>query len=257
MSLISLIRNLIDGSKGLEVNSLPTKGYFYPKDFLIKIKKAKDEDIIEYELKYDSDNLMEIVECVKNIVQKNTIFSNSYNFEDLKSVDIIFIFLEIVKFTTNRQIQIEFFNDEMSKIDFIEFSSNNFNYFNFENLKKLYNEEERVFEIEGYKFSMPSVGVENCLSQFLLSKSNKEDSESFTNYSYDFLFFLGVKNTLTFSEIENLITIFNFDIDDHEKNKIKSIINSFIGMIGYQLKFNNNLIDVKTNLNLEKIWQKS
>jgi hypothetical protein len=255
MSLISLIRNLIDGSKSLEVTSLPTKGYFYPTGFEIKIKKAREEDIIEYEYKYDSDDLMEIVECVKKIVKSNTVFKHPYIFDDLKSVDIIYIFLEIVKFTTNQKIKIEFFNDEVSKIDFIEFSSNNFNYFNFEQMHKLYNELERVFEVEGYKFSMPSVGVENSLSQFLLSKSNKENSEKFSNYSYDFLFFLGGKNTLTFSEIENLITIFNFDMDDREIDKIKSIINSFIGMIGYQLKFKNYLIDVKANLNLEKIWK--
>lgn len=255
MSLISLIKNLIDGAKILDISSLPTKGYFYPENFNIKIKKAKDEDIIAYEYKYDSDNIMEVVECVKKIVQNNTIFNSPYIFEDLKSVDIIFIFLEIVKFTTKKTIKIEFFNDESSKIDLIEFSSKNFNYYNFDDLELFYNNNERVFEIEGYKFSMPSVGVENCLSQFLLSKANQENSEIFADLSYDFLFFLGGKNSLTFLEIENLITIFNFDMDDIEKNKVKKIIKSFMDMIGYQLKFKNHLIDVKTNLNLEKIWK--
>jgi hypothetical protein len=255
MSLISIIKNLIDGSKKLDITSLPTKGYFYPKDFTIKIKKAKDEDIIEYEYKYDSDNVMEIVECVKRIVKKNTIFSQDYQFDDLKSVDIIFIFLEIVSFTTSKTIRIEFFNDDLRKLDTIDFSSKNFNYYNFEQLNSYHNEDDRNFEINGYKFSMPSVGVENCLAQFLLTKSNRDNSQIYSQLSYDFLFFLGFRNSLTFDEIDNLITIFNYDIDENEREKIKSIIELFLAMIGYQLKFKNHLIDVKANLNLEKIWK--
>lgn len=255
MNLITLIKNLVEGYKQFSISSLPTKGYFYPKDFSMKIKKAKEEDIIEYEYKYDSDNVMEIVECVKRIVKKNTIFNDNYSFEDLKSVDIIFIFLEIVSYTTSKPIKIHFFNDQVRTSDFIEFNTKNFNYYNFESIKKFHNESERVFEINGYKFSMPSVGVENCLSQFLLSKSNQENAEEFTNYSYDFLFFLGWKNSLSFSEIENLITIFNFEIESSEKSKIKDVIDMFMAMIGYQLRHNDNLIDVKSNLDLEKIWK--
>jgi len=255
MSLISILKDLIDGSKKVDVTSLPTRGYFYPDDFSIKIRKAKDEDIIEYEYKYDSENVMEIVECVKRIVEKNTIFGDKYQFNDLKSVDIIFLFLEIVSFTTHKTIKIEFFNDELSKIDTIDFSPKNFNYYNFDQIKSYHNPSEAVFEINGYKFSMPSVGVENCLSQFLLTKSNRENSEIFSQLSYDFLFFLGFKNSLTYDEIDNLITIFNYDIEESEKKKIKSIIELFLSMIGYQLRFRNHLVDVKTNLNLEKIWK--
>lgn len=102
---------------------------------------------------------------------------------------------------------------------------------------------------------MPSVGVENSLTQYLLSISNNVGSDKYNDYSYDFLFFLGKKNNLTFEEIENLITIFNFDIDDREKKKIKSIIKKFIEIIDYSLKVNNLLIDVKSRLDLENIWK--
>jgi hypothetical protein len=255
MNLFSLIRNLVDGSKVLDISSLPTRGYFYPEDFVVKIKKANDEDIIEYEYKYDSQNIMEIVECVKRIVQKNTIFNKDYDFNYLKSVDIIFIFLEIVIFTTKKTIKIEFFNDESRKPDTIDFSSKNFKYYNFDSVKEFYDVNDRSYLINGYRFSMPSVGIENCLAQFLLTKSNNDNAELYSNFSYDFLFFLGFKSHLSFDEIDNLITIFNYDLDDQEKEKIKSIIDMFLGMIGYQLKFRNHLIDVKSNLNLEKIWK--
>ena len=102
---------------------------------------------------------------------------------------------------------------------------------------------------------MPSVGVENSLTQYLFSISNIDGCDKYNDYSYDFLFFLGKKNNLTFEEIENLVTIFNFDIDDDEKKKIKSIIKKFIEIIDYSLKVNNLLIDVKSRLDLENIWK--
>ena len=58
--------------------------------------------------------------------------------EDLKSIDIVFLFLEIVKYTTDRSIKIEFFNDDLGKKDRINFDVNNFKYFNLkEFLKKI------------------------------------------------------------------------------------------------------------------------
>jgi hypothetical protein len=102
---------------------------------------------------------------------------------------------------------------------------------------------------------MPSIGVENCLTQFLVSKSVDKNAEIWNDYTYDFLFFLCGVNNLNFSEIENLVTIFNSDIDDQEREKVKSIIENFMGIISYTLKVNNRVIDVKEKLDLEKIWK--
>jgi hypothetical protein len=102
---------------------------------------------------------------------------------------------------------------------------------------------------------MPSIGVENSLTQYLMSLSDLPDTDMYNEYSYDFLFFLGRKNNLNYEEIENLITIFNFDIDDEERVKIKSVINEFIEIVGYNLRHKNLLIDVKSNIDLENIWK--
>ena len=109
--------------------------------------------------------------------------------------------------------------------------------------------------MDGYRFSMPSIGVENALTQYLIDLSQVPDTDKYNEFSYDFLFFLGKKNTLDNNEIENLITIFNYVIDDDEKSKIKSVINKFIEIVGYNLKHRNLLIDVKSNVDLENVWK--
>jgi len=255
MGLLEIIKDIVSCNQRIDVKKLPSQGYFYPSDFDIRIKKANDEDVIDYEYNFDSEDILGVIESIKKIVMKNTIFSNKYKFEDLKSVDIVFIFLEIVKYTTNRNIKIEFFNHDLGKHDKINFDMNHFKYFNFKYFIEYYIPEEYSFLIDGYKFSMPSVGVESSLTQYLFSISNVDGSDVYNDYSYDFLFFLGKKNNLTFGEIENLITIFNFDIDQEEKNKIKSIIEKFIGIVDYSLKLNNIIIDIKSRLDFKNIWK--
>ena len=255
MGLLEIIKNIVSGYRRIDKTKLPSQGYFYPKDFEIKVKKATDEDIIDYEYNFNSENILDVIESIKKIVTKNTYFSKDYKFEDIKSIDIVFIFLEIVKFTTSRDIEIEYFNDDLGKKESIKFDIENFNYFNLNKFTKNYLPKDCSFLIDGYKFAMPSVGVENSLTQYLFSVSNVPGSEKYSDYSYDFLFFLGKKNNLTFEEVENLVTIFNFDIDDVEKEKIQSIIKKFISIIDYNLKVNNSLVDVKSRLDFEAIWK--
>ena len=252
MDIPSILQRLLTHSQRIDIKSMPSQGIFYPKDFEIEIKKADVEDIINYEYKFDKENIFTIIDLVKDVVNKNIILNRKYQFEDIKSVDIIYIFLEIVKLTTNKKIKIPYFNDDIGMPDTIEFNSNNFNYFDFSKYLKYHDIERGEISINDYKFSMPSIGVEKCLTEFLLSKANDNNAKKWNSYSYDFLFFIGNKRHLTFNEIENLITIFNFDIDNNEKDKIKNTINIFIDMVGYGLKKNNKVIEVKSKIDLCK-----
>ena len=106
-----------------------------------------------------------------------------------------------------------------------------------------------------YRDEMISDGIENCLTHFLIKKSDTPDAKKWNSYSYDFLFFVGNKNNLTFDEIENLVTIFNFDIEEVEQNKIREIVKEFMKVVGYSLQLNGKVIDVKSKLDLETIWK--
>lgn len=255
MNIYEIIKSLLGKNKKIDVKHLPTQGLFYPEDFELKIKKADMEDIIDYEYNFDKDNIFAMIESIKKIVKNNTLFNKDYKYEDIKSVDIVYVFLEIVKFTTNKKIEFAYFNDKLGKPDKLEFTSDNFDYFDFSKWEKDYDKEERTIVSNGYKFCMPSIGVETCITEFLISKSEEPNSAVYNHYNYDFTFFIGNKNKLSFSEIENLIQIFTFDLDDKEQKKLKSIKQKFMGLIGYAIKNDGKVIEFKSRLDLETIWK--
>ena len=87
MKLINLFKKLLKIQKKLDIDKLPSRGLFYKDDFEIYIKKVDVQDIIEYEHKYDSDDLGTVIYKLKAIVEKNAIFSEGYSFIDIKSID--------------------------------------------------------------------------------------------------------------------------------------------------------------------------
>lgn len=256
MNLIRLIKNLLTSKVKIDVKKLPSQGFFYNDNFEIYIKKADINDIKEYESDYNRENLSSVLRKLKKIVEKNVILSKNYTYNHIKSIDIVFLFLEIVKLTKNKNIKIEYYNDENSKSEFIDFDSKNFNYFHIsEELFGLWNKKERIFDINGYKYSLPSIGVENSLTMYLISKSYEKDALKYNEYNYDFTFFLGNKEVVNFEEIENLIQIFNFDIEEDEYKKIEEVIKLLNPMQKYSLKKGDRIIEMSSKLNLEKIWK--
>lgn len=253
--MIEFVKNMFGlNHKKVSIQNLPSLGLFYKEDFKIIINKASSKDIKEYESNYEKDDIGLIIYYIKKIVSKNIILSNSYEFNDIKSIDIIFIFLEIVKFTKGKNINFIYINKETNLEDKIEFCSKYFNYFNIGNMIKYYDYEERCFIVDEYKYTLPSVGVENSLTNFLMNKSGSE-IEFYSDLFYDFTHFVGDKNVLSFAEIENLIEIFNSDLDKIEMDKIKNIILMFSPLQRYSLIKDNKVVEMTSEIDLEKIWK--
>ena len=179
----------------------------------------------------------------------------SYN--DIKSIDIIFIFLEIVKLTKGKPISLVYFDKNNDIETKIEFGTKYFNYYKISNkIMKFYDSNDRSFSINGYKYTLPSIGVENALTNFLIIKSNESSNiKEYSNYNYDFTYFLADKNFIKFKEIENLIQIFNYDMESDELEKTKSIIKIFSPLQRYSLKKNGKIVEMNSKINLEKIWR--
>jgi len=133
MSLINLIKSLLNLQKKLDKKILPSQGLFYKDDFEIWIKKANVGDIIEYEHDYVKDDVGVVITKLKKIVENNTILSSGYTYNDIKSIDVVFVFLEIVKLTKGKSINLNYFDDEKGKESIIEFDSSHFNYFKIDN----------------------------------------------------------------------------------------------------------------------------
>lgn len=254
--MIDFFRELFVKRVKLDTKILPSQGLFYKPDFEITIKKASKEDILDYEKNYVKDDIGTVIYLIKKIVEKNIKLSNGCIYEDIKSIDIIFIFLEIVKLTKGKPINLLYFDKETDSEGKIEFGSKYFNYFQFTNkLLQNYSNEDRSFTINGYKYTLPSIGVENSLTNFLIVKSGEEDAFNYNNYTYDFTYFVGDKNNLKFKEIENLIQIFNFDMDKDEMKKMKEVIKTFLPLQRYSLKKDGRIVEMNSKINLEKIWK--
>ena len=241
--------------KRIDTRILPSQGLFYKSDFTLSIKEADRVDIEEYEKNYIKDDIGIIIYYIKKIVERNVILSDGYKYDDIKSIDIIFIFLEIVKLTKNKPIKLKYFDTDTNKEDFIEFGPKYFNYYQLGDMFKYYNYDERSFNIKGYKFTLPSVGIENSLTNFLIIKSEEPDAVKYNDYFYDFTYFVGDKNYLNYSEIENLLQIFNFDIDEYEMLVVKEIIEEFSPIQKYSLFKNGKVIELNSKIDLEKIWR--
>jgi hypothetical protein len=255
MNLINLVKRILNINKEIDTKKLPSQGLFYNDDFKIYIKKADVIDIIEYEFNYVKSDIGVVIEKLKKVVDKNTTFSNGYKFNDIKSIDVIFLFFEIVNFTKNKSVSLSYLDDNGNE-EVIEFNSKHFNYFIInDDLMNSYNKKDKEFDIDGYKYTLPSIGVENSLTNYLISKSNKKGAIKYNSYNYSFTYFLGKKNVVSFPEIDNLIQIFNFDMDDNEIKKVNSIVNTFLPIQKYSLKKGNDIIDINSKINLEKIWK--
>ena len=253
--ICNLIKGVVSTKRKIDVSKLPSQGLFYKDDFSVNIKKANTEDIKEYEKNFIKDNLGLIIKKVKDVVEKNIILSSGYIFEDIKSIDVVFLFLEIVKYTTGKSIKIVYI-DKNNKESFIEFDQKFFNYHKVsENIMKSYNSIDRNFKVNGYTYTLPSIGVENSLTLFLIEKSKFSDAIKYQKLIFDFTYFVGDKNFLTFSEIENLIQIFNFDIEKDELEKIKEVLLIFSPLQRYSLIKDGKEIDINSKIDLENIWK--
>ena len=256
MSLNNILRGILNLQKKIDLKKLPSQGLFYKEDLELWIKKADVGDIIEYEYQYEKEDLGLVITRVKRIVENNVILSNGYNYQDIKSIDIVFLFLEIVKFTTNKEIDVKYYNDSIGKDDIITFDSTNFNYAVIDDkILQNYDKLSREFVIDGFRYSIPCIGVENSLTHFLILKSDAPNASDYNTFSYDFLYFLGHKNNITFNEIDNMIQIFNFDMSEEDQKKIRKIIKSLSSIGRYALRKDSKIIDVSAKIDLEKIWK--
>lgn len=255
MEITSLIKSLMGINKKIKLEDLPSKGLFYPEGLEISIKKASMEDIIKYDLEFKETDILSVIGNIKTIVINNTILSEGFSWRDIKVLDLVWIFLEIAKFTTSKKVVIEYFNDYENKVKEIEFNSNTYSYFNYDKYKDNYDSDKREFIIDGYRFSFPTLGVEHDLIKYVNSKSGKKNAKKLSEYNFNFIFFLGQKSALSKKEVENLITIFNKDLDELEIKKIDVIIQKFSQAIKYSVEIEGREIDINNKINLKNIFK--
>lgn len=240
----------IKNVKKLNIKKLPTQGFFYPKDFTISIRKASLDDRLLYNFNFVKDDISVILSETKRIIKNCLILNKKYKYEDIKSNDLLYIFFEIVKFTMDRDIMIPF-KDVVGNTSYVPFTQKHFNYFDFNSMNCEYDSKTREFIKNGWRFSLPSLGVENCLVDYIY---DLDEAGEKTDWSYDFLFFLGNKNYISSEEFDNLITIFNSDLDDKSKEEVRDIVKTIYKSIGYSLVVEGKVIELDMKIDFEKLF---
>lgn len=247
----NVLKSVFDHDKYVDINlsELPSRGQFYPDDLTIKIKQAEEEDIDKYHSRYIEGDFMSIFMGIKYVVKHNVKLPKNYMFENIISIDVLYIFLEIVKLTKNRDILISV-GDET-----VVFGPDSFKYFEFtENYLENFDDEHKEFVYDGFRYSPPTVGAESSISRFMYEMHRENRLEEFSDSSYDFLYFLGGKAGLKNEEIINLITIFNDELEDKDKKTISRIIEEFRPVSKYMIKTKKNGVVPLENLDLKNIW---
>lgn len=89
-----IITSLVLRTKEINIKQLPTQGYFYPSDFELSIKRASLDDIFLYNFNYVKDDISVILSETKRIISNNIIVNKKYKYEDIKSNDLLYIFLK-------------------------------------------------------------------------------------------------------------------------------------------------------------------
>ncbi len=250
-SIWKVIKSIFKSKSYVEVklNELPSMGIFYPDDFSIKIKKASEEDISTYDSKYIDGNFMSIFMGVKYVVKENIKLPTGYSFNHVVSIDVLYLFLEIVKHTTSKEIVIMSSNGEK-----IKFCSDNFNYFDIKDeYEKIFDESNKEFVYKGFKYSLPSVGAESCIARFMYEMSIDNKLDKYADSNYDFLYFLGGKTHLSNDEILNLITIFNDEMPVKDRKSINRIVEEFRPLSKYTIKTKTGVIPLD-GIDLKHIW---
>lgn len=254
MNIINILRGLSTRNKQLNIKELPSMGLFYPDDMKIYIGKCTDEDITIYENNIDPKNILSLIYCMKVIVDKCVTMNKNYNVSCLKSIDMLYLMIEIVKHTTGTDVTIEHWDDKTSEYIRLPINTHTFNYIDLSDLMNCYLPESKEFLIDGYRLSIPSKGIETSLTEYLSNTITPETADAMTNYSYDFIYFLGNRNEITYDEIESLIEIFNDSMDESNREIVNNVVKRFSPMISYTLKHNNRVVELRSKIDLATIW---
>lgn len=238
--------NIFKKYKKVDLKQLPSMNLFYKDDFTLSIKKADMEDMVEYDTYYDNENVLTMLSLIRKIVKNNTKFSNGYKFEDLIEYDLLYVFISIVKYTKGKDVTLPHNGKDISFFD-------NFKYTNINEAMKYYDNTTKQFAIDGFRYSLPTVGVSIAIQEYMMDKYKSVPGFNMEGLSHNFIYFLNGKNTLSFSEIENLYVIFNQEMEKKDKDIISSIIQKM--SFQYKVLDGQHSIDIGENLKLQNIWK--
>lgn len=177
--------DLILGWQGFNLENLPSKGRFYPKDTKLKIRSAQVSEIRHFST-LDENNMIDITEKLNAIVESCAqLFSGSQrmSYKDILEEDRFTIILAIRDLTfpePENSLTIDY-KDNYGNPKQTEIKQEYFRYFHIpEELEKYYDEELRCFLIKTKSYGEiamrpPSIGVMQVVTDYIKNKQNNNE----------------------------------------------------------------------------------
>lgn len=250
MNLIDLIVNIFTYSKNkniykIDINKLPSQGYFYPDDLIIYMNKGDiDDQLIFHQGMGNGSNIFGFITTIKHILSNRLKFNfDNFNFNMLRAIDVFFIFMLFIKHTTQKKI---YFNN-------IEFTYDTFVYFNFSQYIDNFDKKRNAFVFNNWAFSLPTIGIESSLSAFSYEISLRGLTDIYKDKNYNLIYYLNDRVDISYDEIIELIQLFD-ELDEEEKDDINKIVDKFRKANSYFLvELGKKSVYINPNM-MKEIW---
>jgi len=179
------------GWKVLPLDTLPSRGKYYPENFELQIKPATSKEVRHFS-SVDENDPLDIQEKIHFIIKNNTRCTMpSHSYKDIEEIDKFAVLYAIRGITFKEsphlitRLQCNFCGEEAD----ININSDNFMQFSIDKeLERFYNAEEGAFKFKmanGFEFSLylPTIGIAEYVATYITNhgKQNKWIDTDFLN----------------------------------------------------------------------------
>lgn len=238
-NLITYVKNLLKSNKytTLDLNILPSMNLFYDKIFNIDIRPINSELVTEYN-NTNFSNPFEISEVIYKILCYCVNVPEGYTVSDILCCDIMYVFFEIVKLTRNEKLYFKKKLNDDDYFEFLEFNSENYDYYQIpEDIARLYDYNNKCFNIDGFEFRLPRYKFDGILLEYTLDNDISTLNYIIVAYfSHKITDKIGLNTLLSYNDV-----LFE-DADAETIEKMLYVI-SHLSKISI-MKLTNNIIDI-------------
>lgn len=194
------------GFKNMPLDSLPSKGMFYPKHMKVMFRSASVEEIKHYSSMNEQDLLdvdAKIHTILKSCMKITGVKENGAgSYKDLSETDKIYMLfavrdLTMLKHGREHKLMQTLVCEDCGTQNKFELENNVFGYYDIkENLMKFYDEEQRALIIthpklsEAVRINIPSMGVMQWMAEYIKKKEEDKRMGNTVFYDKQYLTFL-------------------------------------------------------------------
>jgi hypothetical protein len=244
------LTELLHDTKVVDNSVLPSRGLFYPDDFIITLKAADGAAIEKYKKIISENNFDKLSEFISYSLKKFVSMSDGYSHNDIKIIDNLYIMLMIAKLTKGDDVMCRIYNQQTADVEYVPFDENSFAYYDF---NKKFAVGDRRLNYKGYYLTIPSIGVQNSIINYVREKKELGQDTDWNFFAYS----VGNLTKMTYDEIENYLDIFDDGLTDDDTAVISEGVKLLLNEVMYAVKYNGKEYDLTRVLDFENIFNEN